>query len=177
MKDQKKRPRGCVLKQCYDCLKVKPLANFQMLVRVSKRCRKCRRTASAEAEQRNRDRSRAYFRNNRDAALFRVRTRYREDPRNGLLVSARGRAKQRGRSFSIIKGDLHVPKACPLLGIPIIAGSRSDNSPTIDRIDPRFGYILGNVWIVSRKANTIKSDATIEEVDILLRNWKAAVRH
>ena len=39
------------------------------------------------------------------------------------------------------------------------------NSPSIDRIDPSKGYTKDNVWVISRRANTIKSNATVDEVE------------
>ena len=39
------------------------------------------------------------------------------------------------------------------------------NSPSFDRIDPTKGYVKGNVIIVSNKANVIKSNATVEELE------------
>ena len=38
-----------------------------------------------------------------------------------------------------------------------------------------LGYIRGNVWIISRRANTIKSDATCAELELMARNLKAKV--
>ena len=35
------------------------------------------------------------------------------------------------------------------------------------------GYVRGNVWIVSRRANSIKSDATVEELERIARNLRA----
>ena len=43
-------------------------------------------------------------------------------------------------------------------------GSIKDNSASIDRFDTTAGYIKGNVWIISDKANRMKSNATIEEI-------------
>ena len=42
-----------------------------------------------------------------------------------------------------------------------------ENSPSLDRIDPTKGYVKGNVWIISHKANVFKSYATHEELKIL----------
>jgi hypothetical protein len=67
---------------------------------------------------------------------------------------------------------------CPLLGIELVYknhGSRRtpNNYATLDRIDSSKGYTIGNVHIVSFRANTLKGDATIEELETLLENWKA----
>jgi hypothetical protein len=39
-----------------------------------------------------------------------------------------------------------------------------DASPELDRIVPSLGYVKGNVLVVSRRANRIKTDATVEEL-------------
>lgn len=59
-----------------------------------------------------------------------------------------------------------IPERCPVLGIPLRLGEMSDraSSPSLDRIDPRRGYVRGNVLVVSYRANQIKSDATPDEL-------------
>lgn len=66
---------------------------------------------------------------------------------------------------------------CPLLGIEITydlyAGQIvPDNYATLDKIDPNKGYVMGNIQILSHRANTLKNNSTIEELELLLRNWK-----
>jgi hypothetical protein len=39
------------------------------------------------------------------------------------------------------------------------------------------GYVPGNVWIVSRRANSIKSDANVAELQMLTRNSQAKIAH
>lgn len=82
-----------------------------------------------------------------------------------LLLDAKRRAKKKGLEFNIDKKDIHIPAFCPLLSIPLTKGKgeSTPNSPSIDRIDSSKGYVKGNVWIVSRRANTIKNDASIQE--------------
>ena len=43
-------------------------------------------------------------------------------------------------------------------------------SPSIDRICNDKGYVKGNVWIVSHKANTMKNNGTAEEFAKIARN-------
>jgi hypothetical protein len=56
---------------------------------------------------------------------------------------------------------------CPVLGCELLfggTGTIKDNSASIDRFDPTKGYTRDNVWIISDKANRMKSDATLEEI-------------
>jgi hypothetical protein len=58
-------------------------------------------------------------------------------------------------------------KYCPILGEPLLfggTGKLQDNSASIDRFDPSKGYTEDNVWIISHKANRMKSDANLEEI-------------
>lgn len=97
-----------------------------------------------------------------------------------LIYKARQRAKQKGIEFSISIDDLQETTHCPLLGIELsFSNTRSNksNSPSIDRINPAIGYVPGNVWIVSARANQIKNDATIEELERILCNLKKKTTH
>ena len=64
---------------------------------------------------------------------------------------------------------------CPLLGMELTYANckqhTPDNYATLDRIDPTKGYTLGNVQILSFRANTIKGDATLEELKQIVQNW------
>jgi len=48
-------------------------------------------------------------------------------------------------------------------------GKVSDNSYSLDRIDPSKGYVKGNVEVISHRANTLKSNATIEELEKVIQ--------
>ena len=61
---------------------------------------------------------------------------------------------------------------CPLLNIEFKQGKNIPQAPTLDKINPKLGYIKENVIFVSRKANTIKNNLTLEEMKLLLKNWK-----
>lgn len=63
-----------------------------------------------------------------------------------------------------------VPKRCPILGIPLVfSSSQLPQSPSLDRIDNRLGYVPGNVQVVSWRANELKKDATPRELIALGR--------
>ena len=90
-----------------------------------------------------------------------------------MLVAARERAKKKGLYFAITVDDIRVPNVCPLLDIPLVRnlggehGSMSPNSPTLDRKNPNLGYVQGNVWVISWRANRLKSDGTADEHRLL----------
>jgi len=105
----------------------------------------------------------------RDPGKFRVADRKRRPAASVklLLMKAKARAKKRGEEFLITETDLCIPDTCPLLDIPLFASkgpSWCPNSPTIDRIDNTLGYVPGNVWVISWRANSLKSNATPDEL-------------
>lgn len=66
---------------------------------------------------------------------------------------------------------------CPLLNIELSyeqydGKDTPDNYATLDRIDSSLGYTPNNIQILSKRANTLKNDSTIEELSLLLENWK-----
>jgi len=87
-----------------------------------------------------------------------------------MFKAARRRAKASGIPFSITVEDIMIPEVCPILGLPLSVsecGKASSNSPSLDRIKPRLGYVAGNVMVISHRANTLKSDATPVELQKL----------
>lgn len=99
------------------------------------------------------------------------------DPIGTMLKAAKARAEKKHIKFDITPDDVSIPDICPLLGIPIIRGEgkASINSPSLDRIIPSLGYVRGNVWVISNRANTIKQDATIAEIELLARSLRCAL--
>ena len=108
------------------------------------------------------------------------RKRHRKDPRIRLREGARTRSIKRGWGFKIDKfKDLKpIPKKCPILDIPLFIGdgNSTDNSPTLDRVGnqefyyskkDKYGRYKGNVQIISRKANQMKSNSSFEDVEKL----------
>lgn len=100
----------------------------------------------------------------------------RKDPAYHLFKAAKTRAKRRGLDFDLRRGDVVIPKRCPVLGIPLKSGDGkpSDNSPTIDRIDSSRGYTSDNIAVISWRANTIKSNATPDEIR-KLHEWLSSM--
>jgi hypothetical protein len=95
----------------------------------------------------------------------------------------RGKAKARGLPFDLtadyIFACIPADFICPILGIPLVFGgdgSFNPNSASVDRINPRLGYICGNIRVISNRANILKRDVTDAEelqmvVDDLRRQY------
>lgn len=92
-----------------------------------------------------------------------------------LLENAKRRALKYSLDFNLTPSDLTLPSHCPLLQIPLKVsdtGYSNDYSPTLDRIDPSRGYIKDNVQIISMKANQMKSNAYLFEIELLAINLR-----
>lgn len=142
--------------------------------------------------ERRRQKQIEYYRSKRakmseeDTALSRLRDndyarrKRREDPRVPMLADARKRAKARNLEYNLIKDDLIIPEYCPVLGIPIhvsTSGKRSANSPSLDRVNNSKGYTKENVCVISLRANTLKNDATIDELENIVNYMKEKLWH
>lgn len=78
---------------------------------------------------------------------------------------ARYRAKRDGLKFNITMQDIVLPQRCPVFQTRLRFGARLHKCiPSLDRIDSRKGYVRGNVQIISLRANTLKLDATLDEL-------------
>lgn len=91
---------------------------------------------------------------------------------HAMWKAAKDRADKKGLEFNIEESDILIPTVCPLLNIPIEFGTKEDynSSPSLDRIDNTKGYIKGNIWVISKKANTMKNSATLKELHTFCTN-------
>jgi len=86
-----------------------------------------------------------------------------------MLSGASNRAKRKSLDFDLTIDDINIPTYCPILGIPLYTSELdAECSPSIDRIDNSRGYTKDNIQIISTRANRIKSDSSIEELQKLL---------
>ncbi len=85
------------------------------------------------------------------------------------------KGRQRGLEATMVLEDvMPLPETCPVFGMKLIyPGDRYDyrgpDNASIDRIDNDQGYVKGNVWVVSYRANTLKNNASISELKRLVR--------
>lgn len=100
----------------------------------------------------------------------------RRNPAKALYTSCRKRAKKTGIAFDIEETDIIIPKLCPILEVPLVyCGPDKANWPTVDRIDNTKGYLKGNISVISYRANSLKSDALVWQIENLLAYMKGAL--
>lgn len=101
------------------------------------------------------------------------RLRAERDPKRYWVKSAYTHAKSRaekfGLPFDLTRAYISsiLVDECPVFGTSFVfqgAGVANLQSPTLDRLDPLKGYVRGNVAVISRFANNVKSNATSEQV-------------
>lgn len=148
-KNQYGHPKPKIL--CSECEKLLGNSNFSYIDKNNtskgKRsiCKKCSRNKK-EREKRNRT--------------------WQDDVQTMLYNLAKQRAKKAGILFTITKKDVIIPDICPVLGIKLKREDRKtwNTAPSIDRIDNTKGYEPDNIMVISRRANLLKRDATIQEL-------------
>jgi hypothetical protein len=90
-----------------------------------------------------------------------------------LWRGAKLRAIANGIPFELTYEDaarmIDATPICPVLGIPLSPGTKRAraNSPSFDCFIPKLGYVAGNVSVISFRANSLKSDATNDEIQLL----------
>ena len=121
--------------------------------------RRINRTGRAEFNAKHREYMRAYRQKN---------------PEKYLWMAAKERAKKYGHEFTILQEHVIIPLLCPVLGLPLLKSTNcfKDWSPSIDRIDNTRGYTPDNIVVVSFRANRIKSDATLRDLEMVLTYYK-----
>lgn len=118
------------------------------------------------------------YREDRDHRNKRTRDWHRNNPARSYVLAAKSRAKRLGVPFNLEESDIVFPEVCPALGIPIVLldsdepRKRTDNTPSLDRLIPELGYVKGNVRVISWRANRLKNDATLDELERILTYFK-----
>jgi len=85
-----------------------------------------------------------------------------------MWYRTRASAKRKSLEHTISVEDIVIPERCPILNIEFSLDKSKWYAPSVDRIDNSKGYIPGNVAVISTKANSIKSDLTLEQLQRLV---------
>jgi len=156
------------LKKCLDCLEEKFLSEFHKrsggIAGAQDICKLCKKNRDTKRRDKRNQNAKIYKEKNRNSSyhvkLF-------------LLKGARSRAKTFNRKFDLTIEDIgELPEYCPVfphLKLESNKGKVRDNSYTLDRINSNEGYVKGNIQIISHRANTLKSDRTLEEQEMLVK--------
>lgn len=129
-----------------------------------KKCRSCARTLPFSEFHKNRHTLFGYNTECKECRIPKSKVQYHEkDYRQLMFERAKSRAARKGLSFTITKEDIIVPESCPIFGT-----SWGVSPPSLDRIDPTSGYDKGNIQVISTRANTLKNNATLSELETLV---------
>jgi hypothetical protein len=102
------------------------------------------------------------------------------DKRYRMWKGSRKHARAQGLIWDLRLDDIPIiPDVCPVLGIPIDNHSktRCANSPSLDKVVPSLGYVPGNVRIISWRANDLKKDASLNELEKLVKYVREHITH
>lgn len=141
--------------KCHECLRIRARKRYTKNIEKSREKERIRARAKRGPQRREYERK-----------------TYRENPQRYMLKSARDRARQLGFVCTITEVDIAIPEFCPLLGLKLERGTGKQHaaSPSLDRIIPAYGYVPDNVWVISHRANELKRDATLQELQTLVNN-------
>jgi len=121
-------------------------------------CKKC------ESEVRN-------TKENKIKLALRARQSREKNTSAWMHYRTKSRCKRLGIPYTLEITDIVIPEVCPVLGIPLQVNFTciGDNSPSLDRINPKLGYVKNNIQVISTRANKIKSNASALELDAVVR--------
>lgn len=146
--------------KCYVCKKEKAAHMMHSKYKVVQDiCNKCRAKKQAE-----------YYKRQKEAYPFENRWQ-----------NIKSRCKEENIHFNISVNDIRKiwNGICPVFNIKLTFSDKNiDTFAELDRKDPSKGYVKDNIQWISRKANRIKNDASLEELEkvyIWLKNWEQKI--
>ena len=133
-------------KKCSKCFKIKGYIHYRFRGRGWKSSNGLYRQASC-----------------RDCENQRQKDKRDDNPIHRLFLLARRRAKRDNLDFNLtedyIKSIWPKNNKCPIFDTEFLSGWENKKKlPTIDKVIPEKGYVIGNVAIISFLANQMKSD-------------------
>ena len=95
------------------------------------------------------------------------------------LTNIKSRAKDKGLEFDLDLEWLYdnLPKKCPVYKFKLEFGSKDwNNSPSCDRIVNEVGYLKSNCVVVSQRANCLKSDSSLDDLERLVKFYRKSFK-
>ena len=163
--------------QCKNCAKEYRLNNKEALSITSKEYRTCTRGSRILYEK-------EYRLRNKEAISLRTKQSYYQNKEDNhtkimanwerhMLKNTRATSKRKDRECTLILSDIIIPEKCPYLKIPltrVIGKGIVSTNASLDRIDSTKGYTPDNIQVISYLANTIKNNATKEQLSTFAKN-------
>lgn len=131
-------------------------------------CKPCRKSYRREEK---RQYTAQYIAEHKEEQLKRMAIWRDSNLERSLWLGARRRAQQLGVPFSIEVTDIIIPQVCPVFKTPFEKNTHF--AASLDRFIPEMGYVPGNVYVISKKANMMKSNGTLTEMEMLLEWMKS----
>ncbi len=140
---------------------------------IPKTRRKDSKTCSTKCS--NSSTSRKYYYKNQEVEIQKRRD-YNLNVEKRCLTRLKSRCKKTGQVFNLEAGDLIFPSHCPVLGLELKYDNKGkgykDDGYSVDKIVPTLGYTKGNVRVISSRANLLKNNASVEELEKVLEDLK-----
>jgi uncharacterized Zn finger protein (UPF0148 family) len=164
-------------KKCSVCKITKSILFFDKNgeTKFSSRCKECQRLKNLKYREDNsvkvRESKLRWYEKNKELIINKTRLKRKSDPRANMLATAKHRAKVNSLPFSIVSDDIVIPEYCPILKIALKTneGVSHNDSPSLDKIVPELGYVKGNIQVISKLANSMKTNASIQELKLFAK--------
>lgn len=171
-------------KRCYRCRKYKNIENFIRKNEEFSLCNDCSaikkiyndRTKEKRAPvlnkyyKKNINKILTYGKNYRSKNADKIRKIRAANKEKFLIKEVKQRARRSNIEFDLNIKDIKITEHCPYLQIKLVK-TGGENSVSIDRIDNTKGYIKNNIIIVSMKSNSMKSNLSLQEIQLINRNY------
>jgi len=160
------------------------------------RCRCCEKKIRDENRLKRNKQKRLHYACNKRKISDERKEKYRTTRgiASHLFESSKRRAFKQNVPFTLKKNWVeHLVRevdSCPLTGrrFNFGTGFSTSESRTLDKLVPSVGYIPSNTFLISHKANTIKNNGSLEDLNALIRHlqqmlgmqtfcWKEKIRH
>lgn len=159
-------------KVCSKCKESKELVEFNNSQtakdKKQSRCRECERQyqqlRSVKYAAEIQEYSLSYIKRKRTDHDWRIKQ---------LIQQAKRRASKKNLPFDLtlenVKKKFPAGNRCPVFGFELTWGNSGfrETSPSIDRIDSSKGYTCDNIQVISWKANRLKSNFTLADIEAL----------
>jgi hypothetical protein len=171
------------LLKCSVCKLEKPETEFHVCKKYVNRgrhylCKQCTSEYRKKMYEKDIEKSRADVRKWQLANPEKLKKSYKNwakrNPLKMLLKNIKNKCRWGNIPFNLTLEDIKVPDICPVFGIPLMHNSvgMKDNSPSVDRLIPEKGYIKENIRVISWRANRLKCDGTLQELEAIVKYMK-----